>query len=93
MDRIEANHTRLWIYCAPGGGPLDESVDPGQSVGATSLETLALNGNKRFQDAYAKAGGSNATFVFPPSEGNHSWAYWGQQLQALKPDLIATLNG
>ncbi|WP_264036687.1 alpha/beta hydrolase [Mycolicibacterium hodleri] len=92
VDRIEANHTRLWIYCAPGGGPLDESVDPGQSVGATSLETLALNGNKRFQDAYAKAGGSNATFVFP-SEGNHSWAYWGQQLQALKPDLIATLNG
>jgi diacylglycerol O-acyltransferase / trehalose O-mycolyltransferase / mycolyltransferase Ag85 len=92
VDRIVANRTRLWIYCAPGGGPLDESVDPGQSVGANSLESLAINGNKRFQDAYAKAGGSNATFVFP-SEGNHSWAYWGQQLQALKPDLIATLNG
>lgn len=27
------------------------------------------------------------------SEGNHSWAYRGQRLQALKPDLIATLNG
>jgi diacylglycerol O-acyltransferase/trehalose O-mycolyltransferase len=92
VDRIVANRTRLWIFCAPGGGPLDESVDPGQSVSANSLESLALNGNKRFQDAYAKAGGSNATFVFP-SEGNHSWAYWGQQLQALKPDLIATLNG
>jgi S-formylglutathione hydrolase FrmB len=24
--------------------------------------------------------------------GNHSWPYWGAQLTALKPDLIATLN-
>jgi diacylglycerol O-acyltransferase / trehalose O-mycolyltransferase len=92
VDRIVANGTRLWIYCAPGGGPLDENVDPGQSFDANSLESLAINGNKRFQEKYAKAGGSNATFVFP-TEGNHSWAYWGQQLQALKPDLIATLNG
>jgi diacylglycerol O-acyltransferase / trehalose O-mycolyltransferase / mycolyltransferase Ag85 len=92
VDRIAANRTRLWIYCAPGGGPLDESVDPGQSFNANSLESLAIGSNKRFQEKYAKAGGSNATFVFP-SEGNHSWAYWGQQLQAMKPDLIATLNG
>jgi diacylglycerol O-acyltransferase/trehalose O-mycolyltransferase len=92
VDRIVANHTRLWVYCAPGGGPVDENVDPGQSFSANSLESLAINGNKRFQERYAKAGGSNATFVFP-AEGNHSWAYWGQQLQALKPDLIATLNG
>jgi diacylglycerol O-acyltransferase / trehalose O-mycolyltransferase len=91
-DRIAANGTRLWIYCAPGGGPVDENVDPGQSFNASSLESLAINGNKRFQDRYAKAGGTNATFVFP-AEGNHSWAYWGQQLQALKPDLIATLDG
>nr|WP_284232264.1 MULTISPECIES: alpha/beta hydrolase family protein [unclassified Mycolicibacterium] len=92
VDRFVANRTRLWIYCAPGGGPLDENVDPGQSLNANSLESLAINSNKRFQERYAKAGGSNATFVFPP-EGNHSWAYWGQQLQALKPDLIAALNG
>ena len=39
-----------------------------------------------------KAGGSNATFHFPAA-GNHAWPYWGAQLQALKPDLIATLNG
>jgi diacylglycerol O-acyltransferase/trehalose O-mycolyltransferase len=56
------------------------------------LESLAVSGNKRFQQAYAAAGGSNATFVFP-SSGNHSWPYWGQQLQALKGDLIATING
>jgi len=91
VSKIVANGTRLWIYCAPGGGPLDESVDPGQSFNANSLESLAIGSNKRFQEKYAKAGGSNATFVFP-SEGNHSWAYWAAQLQALKPDLIATLN-
>src|SRR6478736_1520617 len=87
VQTIVNNGTRLWIYCAPGGGPLDESVDPGQSFNANSLESLAIGSNKRFQEKYAKAGGSNATFVFP-SEGNHSWAYWAAQLQALKPDLI-----
>lgn len=92
VDRLVANGTRLWIYCAPGGGPLDESVDPGQSFNANSLESLAINSNKRFQEKYTKAGGTNATFVFP-AEGNHSWSYWGAQLQALKPDLIATLIG
>jgi diacylglycerol O-acyltransferase/trehalose O-mycolyltransferase len=92
VDRIVANGTRLWVYCAPGGGPLDENVDPGQSFNANSLESMAIGSNKRFQEKYTKAGGHNATFQFP-AEGNHSWAYWGTQLQALKPDLIATLNG
>lgn len=92
VDRFVANRTRLWIYCAPGGGPLDESVDPGPSFSANNLESLAINSNKRFKEKYEKAGGSSATFVFP-AEGNHSWTYWGQQLQAMKPDLIATLNG
>jgi diacylglycerol O-acyltransferase / trehalose O-mycolyltransferase / mycolyltransferase Ag85 len=92
VARIAGNGTRLWIYCAPGGGPLDENVDPGQSFDANSLESLAIGSNKRFQERYAAAGGNDATFQFPPA-GNHSWAYWGTQLQALKPDLIATLIG
>jgi diacylglycerol O-acyltransferase/trehalose O-mycolyltransferase len=53
---------------------------------------LALRSNKAFQTAYSKAGGSNATFEFPAA-GNHAWPYWGAQLQALKSDLITTLNG
>jgi diacylglycerol O-acyltransferase / trehalose O-mycolyltransferase len=93
VNRIVANGTRLWIYCAPGGStPLDENADPNQQFNADSLEGLAIGSNKRFQEKYAQAGGGNATFNFPPA-GNHSWAYWGAQLQALKPDLIATLNG
>jgi diacylglycerol O-acyltransferase / trehalose O-mycolyltransferase / mycolyltransferase Ag85 len=92
VARIVGNGTRLWIYCAPGGGPVDENADPGQSFNADSLESLAIGSNKRFQEKYVSAGGTNATFQFPPA-GNHSWAYWGAQLQALKPDLIATLNG
>ena len=92
VARIVGNGTRLWIYCAPGGGPADENVDPGLTVSASSLESLAIGSNLRFQEKYVAAGGTNATFQFPPA-GNHSWAYWGTQLQALKPDLIATLNG
>jgi diacylglycerol O-acyltransferase/trehalose O-mycolyltransferase len=93
VSRIVANGTRLWIYCAPGGStPLDEGADPNQAFNADSLESMAIKSNKDFQEAYAKAGGTNATFVFP-SSGNHAWPYWSQQLNALKPDLTATLNG
>ena len=101
VDRIVANGTRLWVYCAPGliagspaGGatPLDEGAVPNQAFNADSLEGMAFESNKAFQAAYVKAGGSNATFQFPAA-GNHAWPYWGAQLQALKPDLIATLNG
>ena len=74
---IAHNGTRLWIYCAPGG--------------QSDLESMASASNKDFQAAYTAAGGTNATFDFPPS-GNPSWPYWGTQLAALKPDLIATIN-
>ena len=89
---IARNGTRLWIYCAPGGQTdLDQGTDPNQSFSANSLESLGIKSNKDFQAAYVQAGGANATFNFPPS-GNHSWPYWGAQLTALKPDLIATIN-
>ena len=92
VSRMVANGTRLWIYCAPGGAtPLDEGADPNQAFNADSLESMAIKSNKDFQEAYSKAGGSNATFQFP-SAGNPAWPYWGSQLQALKPDLIATIN-
>ena len=93
VSRIVANGTRLWIYCAPGGNSaVNPNPDPNQQFNADSLEGMAIKSNKDFQEAYAKAGGGNATFVFPAS-GNHAWPYWGQQLTALKPDLVATVNG
>jgi len=89
VSRIVANGTRLWIYCAPGGSaPFDEGADPHQAFNADSLESMAIKSNKDIQEA----GGNNATFVFPTS-GNQGWPYWGRQLNSLKPDLIATLNG
>jgi diacylglycerol O-acyltransferase/trehalose O-mycolyltransferase len=93
VGRLVANNTRLWIYCAPGGStPIDDvNGDPGQALSATGLEALAIASNLRFQRVYTEAGGRNATFEFPPA-GNHSWGYWGGQLQAMKPDLLATLN-
>ncbi|AQA02890.1 diacylglycerol acyltransferase/mycolyltransferase Ag85A [Mycobacterium sp. MS1601] len=93
VQRLVANNTRLWIYCAPGGStPIDDvNGDPGQALSATGLEALAMPSNLRFQRVYTEAGGRNATFDFPPA-GNHSWGYWGGQLQAMKPDLLATLN-
>jgi diacylglycerol O-acyltransferase / trehalose O-mycolyltransferase len=97
VSRLVANGTRLWIYCGPGqiagsSAGLDEGADPGQALNADGLEGIAIKSNKDFQSAYLKAGGSNATFQFPAA-GTHAWPYWAAQLQALKPDLITTLNG
>ena len=47
--------------------------------------------NLKFQDAYNAAGGHNAVFNFT-ANGTHSWEYWGQQLNAMKPDLQGTLG-
>ena len=80
--------TRLWIYCAPGGGP---AADADQAGAAADLDAQTLVANKEFQQAYLQAGGKNATFTLPPA-GTDSWESWGAQLQALKPDLIATVN-
>ena len=67
VSRIVANGTRLWIYCAPRRlpRPLDEGADPNQAFNANSLEGMAIKSNKDFQEAYTKAGGSNATFAVP----------------------------
>ena len=84
-------HPAVDLLRARRPDPLDENADPNQALNATSLESLAIGSNKRFQEKYLRPAARNATFDFPPS-GNHSWAYWGAQLQALKPDLIATLS-
>lgn len=81
--------TRLWISCAPGA---DGPVADDQTPNAHTLEALAIGSTKAFEERYRQAGGRNATFDFAPA-ASYSWSYWGAQLQALKPDLIATLDG
>ena len=94
VSRIVANGTRLWIYCGTRRrAPRSTRVPtPTRRSTPTAWRGSPIKSNKDFQAAYMKAGGSNATFQFPAA-GNHAWPYWGAQLQALKPDLIATLNG
>jgi S-formylglutathione hydrolase FrmB len=89
VAQLVANGTRMWIYCGSG--------TPGDLEGAASgipqqfLENFTLKSNQNFQNAYVAAGGRNATFNFPPT-GTHTWAYWGQQLQAMKPDIQRALG-
>jgi diacylglycerol O-acyltransferase / trehalose O-mycolyltransferase len=86
IPRIVANGTRIWIYC--GNGTPNELG--GGDVPAKFLEGLTIRTNITFRDNYLAAGGKNGVFNFPDS-GTHNWAYWGQQLQAMKPDLISHL--
>jgi diacylglycerol O-acyltransferase/trehalose O-mycolyltransferase len=82
---LVANKTRIWVYCGNG--------TPGDlgAKGSGFLETSTLQSNTAFRDQYVAAGGTNGVFNFPPS-GTHDWAYWGAQLQQMKPDLQRALG-
>ncbi|WP_285030519.1 alpha/beta hydrolase family protein [Mycolicibacterium sp. lyk4-40-TYG-92] len=87
IGTLVANNTRLWVYCGDGN-PSDLG---GDNVPAKFLEGLTIRTNRTFQQTYLAAGGTNGVFNFPNS-GTHDWGYWGQQLQAMKPDLQRVLG-
>ena len=86
IPTLVANNTRLWVYC--GNGQPNELG--GGDLPATFLEDLTIRTNITFRDNYLAAGGANGVFNFPDN-GTHNWAYWGRELQAMKPDLQAHL--
>ncbi|MET0756491.1 MAG: alpha/beta hydrolase family protein [Mycobacterium sp.] len=87
IPRLVANNTRIWVYCGNGkpgelgGGGLPQEF----------LEGLTVRTNITFRDNYIAAGGTNGVFNFPPY-GTHTWQYWGQQLNEMKPDIQRTLG-
>ena len=87
IPALVAANMRLWVYC--GNGKPNELG--GGDLPATFLEGLTIRTNLTFRDNYLAAGGHNAVFNFPEA-GTHNWAYWGQQLQQMKPDLISYLG-
>ncbi|MFA5711577.1 MULTISPECIES: esterase family protein [Mycolicibacterium] len=92
INRLVANRTALWIYCGNGTpSDLDSGNDFGTNFSAQYLENITASTNKDFQQRYLAAGGRNAVFQFP-TNGTHSWGYWGSQLQAMKPDLVRILT-
>ena len=60
-------------------------------MSAQFLEGFTLRTNETFRDNYLAAGGTNGVFNFP-STGTHSWGYWGQQLEQMKPDIQRVLG-
>ncbi len=91
VGRLVANGTRIWIYCG-NGTPADPNLaSPDAPIGGLGfLEGFAIDSNHAFVDAYVAAGGKNGVFNFP--SGIHSWGYWGQQLQQMKPDIQRVLG-
>src|SRR5690625_55188 len=87
IQKLVDNNTRIWIYCGDG----NPSEVGGDNIPAEFLEKLTIRTNRTFQDGYAAHGGSNGVFNFP-ANGTHDWGYWGQQLQAMKPDLQRVLG-
>jgi diacylglycerol O-acyltransferase/trehalose O-mycolyltransferase len=91
VGRLAANGTRIWVYCGTGRpSDLDAGLGNAQ-IPAQFLEGMTLTSNTNFEERYAAAGGSNGVFNFP-SNGTHSWGYWGGQLQAMKPDIQRVLG-
>ena len=92
ISQLVANNTRIWIYCGNGTpSDLSAGASAGNLFNAKFLEGFTLRTNKTFQENYIAAGGKNGVFNFP-SNGVHDWPYWGQQLQAMKPDIQRVLG-
>ncbi|MGK2881849.1 MAG: esterase family protein [Mycobacterium sp.] len=92
MSTLVANNTRIWVYCGTGDpSDLDQGANGINLASAQFLEGFTLRTNKTFKDTYVASGGTNGVFNFP-ADGTHSWGYWGQQLQAMKPDLQRVLG-
>jgi diacylglycerol O-acyltransferase/trehalose O-mycolyltransferase len=92
IDRLVSNGTRVWIYSGTGAASdFDAGASSGNLAAAKFLEKFLARTSRTFQELYIKAGGRNGVFNFP-SNGTHSWGYWGQQLQQMKPDLQRVLN-
>lgn len=92
IDKLVANNTRIWIFCGDGTpADIGAGVVEGDNFPAKFLETFTLRTNKTFQQEYIAAGGKNGVFNFPDA-GTHSWGYWGQQLQQMKPDIQRVLG-
>jgi diacylglycerol O-acyltransferase/trehalose O-mycolyltransferase len=87
VGKLVANKTRIWVY-AGNGTPSDLG---GADVPAEFLENMLHQSNIDFMNNYQSAGGKNGSFNFPDN-GTHDWAYWGAQLQAMKPDLQRVLG-
>ncbi len=92
IAQLVANNTRIWVYCGTGTPSELDTGTPGQNLMAAQfLEGFTLRTNISFRDKYIAAGGTNGVFNFPPN-GTHSWGYWGQQLQQMKPDIQRVLG-
>ena len=92
MQKLVSNNTRIWVYCGNGNpSDLDAGTSAGNLFNAKFLEGFTKRTNITFRDTYTADGGKNGVFNFPDS-GTHSWGYWGQQLQQMKPDIQRTLG-
>lgn len=92
VERLVANNTRIWIYTGTGAASdYDAGASTGNLAAAKFLEGFLGRTSKTFQELYISAGGRNGVFNFP-SSGTHSWAYWGQQLQMMMPDMQRVLG-
>ena len=92
IAQLVANNTRIWVYCGTGTpSDLDSGMPTQNLIAAQFLEGFTLRTNISFRDNYIAAGGTNGVFNFP-SNGTHSWGYWGEQLQQMKPDIQRVLG-
>ena len=90
VARLVTNNTRVWVYCGNG-----TATDPALASPDAPIAGLGfLEGSRSTPTTLSRtpmrppAGATE--FNFP--DGIHSWGYWGQQLQQMKPDLQRVLG-
>ena len=92
LSQLVTEGTRLWIYCGSGDATdADKGRNGLETFNGGIIEGQAIGYNKKFVESYTAAGGTNAHVDFPHG-GLHNWTYWGQQLLAMKPDVVGYLT-
>ena len=92
IGKLVALNTRIWIYAGNGvPSDFDANSSAGNLAAAEFIEKFLARTSRTLQEKYIAAGGRNGVFNFP-ADGTHSWNYWGQQLQMMKPDLQRVLG-
>ena len=92
--------SRAWSPTTPVSGCSVATASPPSSTPVPARATCSTRSSSRdspcaptrpSRRTYIAAGGRNGVFNFP-SNGTHSWGYWGQQLQQMKPDIQRALG-
>ena len=93
IAQLVANNTRIWIYCGTGTpSDLDSGTPRWQPDGGAVPRGIHACGPTSASATTTSRRAAPTACSTSRRNGTHSWGYWGQQLQQMKPDIQRVLG-